>query len=269
MTQLTTHTVAHRLKTVALLAGAFALAGCESNSSVAPDSNTSLRIASPAQPGLSTETAEGLSIAGSNGTLVLTNIQLIVDEFELENDDDDCDDDDDRDDDRNNRDCAEFELELFLANVPLGSGAAMIANDRIPAGTYTTLDFEVENLDDDEGGEDGRRIAELLAELRSTYADWPSEASMMIEGTFTPTDGEAQPFRAYFDAEVEIEKKFATPLVIDDNSAGITLELRPDLWFRNANGTVRNLALSDYASTQTLIEFEVELDRGIKLEFDD
>lgn len=267
MTQLTTHTVAHRLKSVALLAGAFALAACEGNGSIAPDSNTSLRMISPAQPGISTETAAGLSIAGSNGTLVLSNIQLIVDEFELENDDDDCDDD--RDDNRNGRDCAEFELELFIADVPLGSGSVMIANDRIPAGTYTELEFKVENLDDDEGGEDGRRIAELLAELRSKYADWPSEASMMIEGTFTPTNGEAQPFRAYFDAEVEIEKKFATPLVIDDNSVGITLELRPDLWFRNSNGTVRNLALADYATTSKLIEFEVEFEKGIKVDFDD
>lgn len=261
MTQLTTPSLARRVTSSALLAALVSLAACEG--STGPNTNASLRIASPAQAGLSSGTATGLSITGSNGILLLTDMKLIVDEFEIENDDDDCDDD------RAVGVCGEFETELFIADVPLGSGAVTIANDRIPAGTYTKLEFEVENLDDDEGGEDGRRIAELLAQLRTTYADWPVGASMMIEGTFTPTGGVPQAFRVYFEAEVEIEKTFATPLVIDGNSAGITLELRPDLWFRNGDGTVRDLSQWNWATTSSLIEFELEFEHGVRVEFDD
>jgi hypothetical protein len=92
---------------------------------------------------------------------------------------------------------------------------------------------------------------------------------MMIEGTFTPTGGSPQAFRVYFEAEVEIEKTFATPLVIDGSSAGITLELRPDLWFRNGDGTVRDLSQWNWATTSNLIEFEVEFEQGVRIEFDD
>ncbi len=230
MDQCNTSGIAHRLTCWPIVASVLLLAACDGSTS--PNSNASLRIASPAQAGLSSETVGGLSISGSNGTLVLTDMKLIVDEFEIENDDDDCDDDDVV------GVCAEFETELFIADVPLGSGALNIANDRIPAGTYTKLEFEVESLDDD-------------------------------EGTFTPTGGQAREFRAYFDAEVEIERYFATPLVIDGNSAGITLELRPDLWFRNADGTVRDLSQWNFATTSRLIEFEVEFERGVRVEFED
>lgn len=261
MTQLTTPPIVRRLTSSALLAAVVTLAACES--STGPNANASLRIASPAQAGLSTETATGLSIAGSNGTLLLTDIKVIVDEFELENDDDDCDDD------QPGGVCGEFESELFIADVPLGSGTVTVANDRIPAGTYTKLEFEIEDLDDDSDDDDGPRIAALLAQLRTTYADWPAGASMMIEGTFTPTGGAPQAFRAYFEAEVEIEKTFATPLVIDANSTGITLELRPDLWFRNGDGTVRDLSQFNWATTSSLIEFEVEFEQGVRVEWDD
>jgi hypothetical protein len=263
MMQLTSPPVVRRVTSSALLAAVVALSACEG--STGPNANATLRIASPAQAGLSSETATGLSITGSNGTLLLTALKVIVDEFELENDDDDCDDD------QPGGTCGEFEAELFIADVPLGSGAVTVANDRIPSGTYTKLEFAIEDLDDDADDDDGPRIAALLAQLRTTYADWPAGASMMIEGTFTPTGGAPQAFRVYFEAEVEIEKTFATPLVIDGNSMGLTIELRPDLWFRNGDGTVRDLSQWNWATTSSLIEFEVEFEQGtrVKIDFDD
>ncbi len=255
------------LRSLASLGLLLTLAACEDSTS--PGTAAAVRVAAPAVAGVSAETPAGLSIVGSNGTLLITNITMVVDEFELKRTgvaSGECDDD--GSDDR----CEYFESNLFVADVPLGSGTVTVANDRIPAGSYSAMEFEVKDLFVDAGdpddAADAARIAQLLAQLRTTYADWPAGASMMIEGTFTPTGGAAQPFRVYFDAEVEVETAFMSPLVIDDASQGVTIELRPDLWFKNLDGTVRNLAEWDYDTLAALVEFEVELEEGIEIEFD-
>jgi hypothetical protein len=251
----------------AALATALTLAACEG--STAPGARATVQMSAPAVAGLSTTTAAGLSITGTNGTLLITDIKLVVDEFELKRVGvSSCNDSMPASSD----DCEEFESNLFVADVPLGTGAVTVANDRIPPGTYDELEFEVKDLfvslDDDDDVARAARIAEVLAQLRLTYANWPAGASMMVEGTFTPTGGAAQAFRVYFDAEVEVEATFATPLVIDDASQGVTIELRPDIWFKNLDGTVRNLALWNYATTSLLVEFEVEFEDGVEIEID-
>lgn len=259
-----------------LTAAVLALTACES--STTPNANAAIRFSSPAVAGQSTTTtaggSTGLSIVGSNGTLVITDIKIVVDEFELKRvqsvDSLSCDalDDSPSSDD----DCSEFESRLFVADVPLGSGTVTVANDRIPAGTYDEMEFEVEDLfvdnEDDDDVARAARIAEVLATLRQTYTDWPTGASMMIEGTFTPTGGVAQPFRVYFDADVEVETVLSPALVIDASSSGVTIELRPDLWFKRANGTVLNLAQFNWATTNTLAELEVEFEYGLDVEID-
>jgi hypothetical protein len=45
--------------------------------------------------------------------------------------------------------------------------------------------------------------------------------------------------------------------------------LRPNLWFRNGDGTVRDLSQWNWATTSNLIEFEVEFEQGVRIEFDD
>jgi hypothetical protein len=244
------------------------LSACDSSTEVGTSAR--IRMAAPAVVGQSTVAGEGLSITGSNGTLVITDVKMIVNEFELRRTEiDDCDDDDSS----GPGSCGSFETEYFIADVPLGAGAVTVANDRIPSGTYTAMEFEVKDLevdlDDDDDVAESARINALLAQLRTTYANWPAGASMRIEGTFTPTGGVAQPFVAYFDAEIEVEKLFTTPLVIDETSAGVTIDLRLDLWFKNGDGTVRNLALNNCSTTCSLIEFEVEMEDGFEVEFDD
>ncbi len=255
-------------RTAAILGIAVAtLTACDSATS--NNSNASLRFASPAVAGASVATAQGLSITGTNGTLVITDMRLVVDELELERVDvASCDDDVEPEP----AGCEEFEARLFPVDVPLGSGSVTIANDRITPGTYDQLEFEVKDLTVDPNDPDdaarAARIAEVLAQLRQTYADWPASASIVVTGTFTPTGGVAVPFRVYLAAEVEVEQTFATPLVIDAGTAGITIDLRPDLWFRNQDGTVRNLSLDNYATTQTVLDFEAEFESGVEIEID-
>ncbi|MFN0097682.1 MAG: hypothetical protein ACKVS7_03330 [Gemmatimonadaceae bacterium] len=259
-----------------LTAAVFALSACES--STTPNANAAVRFSSPAVPGQSTTTtaggSPGLSIAGTNGTLVITDIKLVVDEFELKlvssNSGLDCEELDDTPSDDD--DCSEFESRLFVADVPLGTGTVTVASDRIPAGTYDEMEFEVKDLfvdsNDDDDVARAARIAEVLATLRQTYTDWPTGASMVVVGTFTPTGGVAQPFRVYFDADLEVETVLSPPLVIDGSSSGVTVELRPDLWFKRGDGSVINLALFNYATTSTLAQLEVEFENGFDVEID-
>lgn len=191
--------------------------------------HVTVRFASSAVAGLSTAIGGGLSITGSNGTLLITDIKLVVDELErvgVASSDDDIVPEP--------AGCEDFESNLFIADVPLGTGTVTVANDRIATGSYDEIEFQVKDLFVDTQDPDdvarAARIAELLAQLRQTYAEWPAGASMMIAGTFTPTGGAAQPFRVYFDAEIEVELELASPLVIDETSSGITIELRPDLF---------------------------------------
>ena len=136
------------------------------------------------------------ALSGSNGELGLTTIAFIVSELEL-----DCDDD------GRTGPCADFEAPPAFVVLPLGTGTVDVTSRAIPAGTYDELEFEVEDLDvDDEDGPTKRvQIEALVAEIRSIYPDFPAEASMVVESAFTPTDGDARPFRVYFDAEVEVE----------------------------------------------------------------
>src|SRR5690349_18168235 len=100
----------------AALVAIVALAACDPATS--PGATATVRIASPAVAGLSNAVGEGLSITGTNGTLVITDIRLVVDEFELRRQEvADCEDS------SGGGQCGEFKAEAFLADVPLGSGS--------------------------------------------------------------------------------------------------------------------------------------------------
>jgi hypothetical protein len=199
-------------------------------------------------------------IAGSNGTMVIQDIRVIVSEVELERTGAECADDDDPD-------CEDFEGGPYLVNLLDGTASHAIS-ETVPAGTYSELEFEVEDLDSD--GEDDstvrERLQSFLTELRGTegnpgpYPAFPSEASMVVHGTF-----EGEPFTVYFAAEIEVEKEFARPFRVPEDGA-ILVNLFPEQWFA-FGGTVLDLRSLD---GQT-VEFEAEFDfeGGIEIEIDD
>lgn len=225
-------------------------------------------------------TAAAIALDGTNGVLTLETAHVVLNEFELERaddlagcDDDSSSDDDGSDDGSDDDSCSEIEQGPLFLELPLESGERTSVSGQVPAGVYDEIEFEIEDLEDDadEPGE-AERIAALLAEIRGQFPEWPREASMRVAGTFTPEGGEAEPFVAYFEAEIEIEMEFDTPFEVteSDVSRTITVELDPRDWFVRSDGTVMDLTEWDYASTGRVLEFEVEIENGFKtVEHDD
>lgn len=199
-----------------------------------------------------------ITITGSNGTLVIHDIRLIVSEFELKRAEDACVGEDDNDS------CEEFEGGPFLVNLLDGS-AVDVVNAAIPEGTYTKLEFEVEDLDGDSDDDTAERttMQAILASMRQAYPNFPSRASGVVHGTFTPTGGTAQVFTVYLDAEIEVEVAFAAPFRVPQDGK-LSVDLSPAAWFK-VGSTVTDLR----ALNGQTISFDAEFSRGVMRVRDD
>ena len=226
-------------------------------------SSSSQTARAPQTAAQSVET-DSLVLSGSNGTLKISDLRLIVDKVKLE-----------QDTDSTGADGQEIEIEREVeverpsfVNLPLSDGeVSPIAAGTVPPGTYTELEFEVDDLDDDEGASQG-----LLSDIREDFPNWPEDASMIVVGTFTPTGGTSQDFAAYFEAEIEVERGLNPPLEVNSDgfSRELIVRLNPAQWFENADGTVRDLSQSDFEDTGKVIEFEAEFEEGVaEIEYGD
>lgn len=202
-------------------------------------------------PASSRRVARSIAVDGSNGTLELDEMYIVVEEFELKRaTHDDCLEEDDA--------CEKFEAPPAFVQLPLEGESAVAVSSAVAPDTYDELDFEIDDLDDDEPS-----TADLMAEIRADFPDWPKDGSLLVIGTFTPEGGSPIPFRVYFEAEVEIELALSPPVEItEDGNSTFTVELEPAAWFRDGTGGVRNLALLDYDATGQVAELEVEVEDG-------
>lgn len=274
------------LSVVVAVAAAAGLAACESSTGPSSGSTVSIgfRAASSASASMSDVSAErsvspGVSAAveysGTNGTLSVDSAHIVVSEFELSRAGVDCDDDDPEGSEGDDDDCEEFESGPKFIGLPLDGGTTVTVSQQVPAGTYEELEFEVDDLeDDDDDGEEHRAEQDLLQEIRSQFENWPHEASVRVTGTFTPADqdSEPRPYTAYFEAEIEVEREFESPLVIEDDAddKSVTVTVDPSAWFELPDGTVVDLSRFDYESTGRVAEIEIEMEDGFtEVEFED
>lgn len=176
-----------------------------------------------------------------------------MDEFKLEGDEGACEGEDPE------PDCAKFEAAPHLLEVPIaGREAERLLEEEAPAGSYTRLKFETKRPGANE---------EILAAIEEEgIPDWPAEASMRVTGTFTPegaSEGEA--FRVFFRGEVKIVLDLPDPLVVTgDAEEGqvVAIEVAPDVWFENEDGSAVDLRSLDYDATSEVHELEVKLEDG-------
>lgn len=209
---------------------------------------------------------EELVITGTNGTLRISDLRVIVNEFELKRVEEealDCDVE------PAPEGCEDFEAGPFFVDVPLTGAPVTVTSEEIPEGSYDEFEFEVDDIevDEDEGAE-AQAIQNLLNTVRQAFADWPNKASMVVVGTFTPTGGNAVSFRAYFEADIEVEFDINPALVVGATGASIDVDLNPSAWFKKADGTVLDLSAFDFPKTGQVIKFELEIEKGFELEID-
>lgn len=255
----------------------FGVTGCDSNGSgtttgtvevgfgtvSSAGSQTTLATLSTTRPAA----ADSLVLTGSNGTLKISDLRLIVDKVKLK-----------QDTDSSGEDGTEIEIEREVeverprfVDLPLQeTEVSPIAAGDVPAGIYTELEFEVDDLDDD--GEDGEGTQGLLSDIREEFPNWPKDASMIVVGTFSPTNSTSRGFATYFEAEIEVERKLNPALEVtsDGFSRDLIVRLDPAQWFKRADGTVQDLSQSDFEETDEVVEFEAEFEDGVtEIEFGD
>ncbi len=122
------------------------LVGCGDNGT-GPEGQTRVTIGftagsaaaqtSGAYASASMSSAAGLVISGSNGVLTLTDVRMLLAEFELEKVSGSC---------VFASDCHDFEAPASFLTLPLEGGIVTVATDDVPAGAYDELEFEVEDL---------------------------------------------------------------------------------------------------------------------------
>lgn len=251
------------------------LQGCDNTSALssserpdAPSGTTApldvgFTTASGASGSKATSTAgDSIVVSGSSGTLILQDVRLIVSGTELETDGDEADEDD----------RSEYKTTPSFLDLPLDtSTVSVLDGGNVPTGTYDQLEFEVEDMeygeaDDNDDGAEQQQLQDLLnGPVQNEFPNWPKGASMRVSGTFTPTNGTAQSFATYFDAEIEVERTLTPPVDVTASGPGrtLTVSLSPERWFVQNNGSVRNLAADDYGSTGRLVAFESEFEDGV------
>jgi hypothetical protein len=200
-------------------------------------------------------------ITGTNGTLTIDEIRLIVAEVELDGEDDACQTSTAATDG-----CADFEAPPRFLDLPLDGEPVEAFVGLIPPGVYDELEFEIEDLEDDEADSQfAAEIAALRLEILSEFPDWPRKGTALVVGTFESAAG-SMDFRVYIEAEIEIERALMPPLVVGEGGAAgadLTVDIRPDIWFTRADGSLLELHLYDYDTTGQVLEFELEIEDGI------
>ena len=244
---------------------ALAVVGCDStgpssdgNGEVQVGFSTSSSTSTSSTNAFAKANSDTLTLSGSNGTLKVHDLRLIVDKVKLEQDAEDQDGDDDGNDSTEVEIEREVEVERpsFL-DLPLqGSEISPVTAGDVPEGTYNEFEFEVDDLDDDNGG-----ARELLSDIQNEegFPNWPEDASMVVVGTFTPTDGTPISFTTYFEAEIEVERELRPPLEVTGEgfSRELVVRLDPAQWFKQ-DKTLVDLSQSDYAAGDEPVEFEAE-----------
>lgn len=261
---------------IAIFALALGLGACGDSTGPAGMTTVSFRAATA---GAAASTAPGavapghtddpdaptVSVDGSNGRLTVSGVHFIVSEFELERAEEPADCDDDGAEEA----CEEFEVGLRFFSLPLTGDEAVAVQQAVPVGDYDELEFEIEDLEDDE---EAQEVETLLAEIRGQFPDWPREASLRLHGTFTPKDdaGDLEPdqardFTAFFRGEVEIEKEFDPPMEVTESTGTVTVVVDPRIWFERGDGTVVDLSRLDFdpEAGGPVPELEVEIEHEV------
>lgn len=226
-----TRTMNKGLRIAFLVAGLASLAACGASSDLTgPARQTvSFSFTTRAATGASALVASPLSrsdlVLGTNGQLVVTRIQLVLNRLELTRTDAvSCVPEDSSADDRTDRSSAESEHEgcedvsrdPMVVDIPVDAAVHTAINVPLAAGTFTKLEA---------------RVAPA-ASIATSSPDLAG-ASIRVTGTFNGT-----PFTFKTALRSKIEMEFNPPLVIDATTQNATVNIDVSSWFKAADGSI-------------------------------
>lgn len=188
-----------------------------------------------------------LSITGDNGTLTINDVRFVLDSFKLET----------------AGDSADLEIGPLFVDVPLTIGQVELIAASVPLGSYEEFEFEIDDLSDDSDADSLLGIA-----IRSEFPDWPSEASVAVVGSFTPTGGGAtRPFTIYIGADIEVELELDPLFDLVDSTIekALTIGVDPTRWLPILQGNVPDLSPFDYGLTGAVIPIELSISDGFEI----
>lgn len=199
------------------LIGTLALAACGTMVDANGAGTLNLQTATAREPAIS---ASERSLDVNGDVLVISSVELVAREIELEGDDDACDGGSSADSSAS--DCGEVEAGPVLLTLPLTPGASQAVSAAVSAGTYNEVKFRIDTPDDDTG---------MDRAFRAAHPDF-SDVSIRVTGTF---NGAEFTFTSRIDAEQEIN--LPSPIVTGDASVDLTLFVDVDRWFLTADGS--------------------------------
>jgi hypothetical protein len=181
-----------------------------------------------------------MTITAGADTMIISRVQLVVDEFEMEREgassSTSCSGSDtkrasgDRSMDDGN--CSRLDRGPFLLELPLGGARTALAVT-VPAGRYDEFELELDAVDDTPDSDDD---ADDSTAKRAFLAANPTfrNVSVRVEGTYR---GTAFVFTSR--PEIEMEFEFEPSLVVEAGvNDNITVDVDLARWFRSATGAV-------------------------------
>ena len=182
------------------------------------------RAASAATAALASPAGRADLVLGTNGELVITRIQVVLNRLELTRTDAvSCVSDDSVSDDRSRDDaeaehegCEEVSRTPMVVDIPVDAAVHTAINVPLTAGTFTKLEA---------------RLAPS-ADLTASHPELAG-ASIRVTGTF---NGNAFTFTTPLRTRIEME--FNPPLVIDATTQNATVNIDVSSWFKSSGGAL-------------------------------
>lgn len=169
----------------------------------------------------STSLSGGLSgaLGGSSSVdaLVITRVQLVLAEAELQRSGGTCASGSSSDS------CAELKLAPTMIELPVNGNVVGALSVPVPLGSYSA--FEAKITPADTGRPGGAALIAAHPELRA--------ASVRVEGTFN-----GKPFTYTGATRAQIESRFDPPLVADGSGINVTVRVNLTGWFRTSSGAL-------------------------------
>src|SRR5688572_11124516 len=182
-----------------------------------------------------------LTVGDGTNTLVLTRVQLVLGEIELEPPGlGECDNSG-----PGSSDCPEIHLAPAVVDLPMNGGVNTAFSTAIPAGSYHEVEFKVDAVESDDVG---------AAAFFAAYPTFPRGKSVRVEGTFN-----GQPFVFTSSVEAEVELEFEPALTVDQAGMNVTVNVDVSSWFRSNGALINPLGVDAQSQISSNISASFEV----------